>query len=68
MRAEPAYQAWYEADQQLSGLAEEARRFEGLDGVADTPVVVKKGERVFLVASGANLIEPRRGAGHRRSG
>jgi len=68
MRAEQAYRAWYDADQQLSALAEEVRSFDGLDGAADSPVVLKKGERMFLVASGAHLIEPRRGPGHYSGG
>lgn len=63
-RAEQAYRAWYSGYEQLANFVEEARSFDGLDSVPEATVVLKKGERVFLVAAGAHLIEPRRAPGH----
>src|SRR2546429_4565615 len=68
MRVEQANRAWYSAYEELSNFVEEARSFDGHDSVPESPVVLKKGERVFLVAGGAHLIQPPRGAAHHPRG
>jgi hypothetical protein len=62
---EQVYAAWYRTYEQLSNFVEEARTFDGHDGpdVQGCTMVLKRDERVFLVAAGAHLIEPRRAPG-----
>jgi hypothetical protein len=62
-RVEQAYQAWYRDHVQLVQLVEEACSFDGLDNVAESSVVLKKGSG-FSSSEGAHLIEPRRTPGH----
>jgi hypothetical protein len=52
---------------QLETFVEQARSFDGVagpEGVAASPVPLKRGERLLLSADGASLIEPRRTQGH----
>ncbi len=60
---EQAYTSWQERDAEMAELIVAAQTFEGVVG-PEVPVLLKKGERAFMVGRGASLIEPRRPPGH----
>lgn len=58
-----ALDRWTEQRQELADMLELAETYEGEMG-PEVPIMLKKGERAFMVAGGAALIEPRRPPGH----
>ena len=61
---------WQTEDDRLAGLVGLARDFRGLTGaqVDRVPIALKAGERIYLIASGVALVEPRSSGGHWQGG
>jgi hypothetical protein len=70
-RAQQRYEAdlaaWSRDDTELQSLIVRARHFDGLPDV-DTPLNLKRDERVFYVLTGAGLMETRAGPRHWQGG
>ncbi len=63
--AQRVYAAWYGEYEEVKSLVAEVREFDGFTAaeLPECSMVLKKGERAYLVGQGAQLIEPRRGPG-----
>jgi hypothetical protein len=63
-------ETWEREDERLAELCELARDFRGKTAgeIERTPIALKAGERVYVIVTGAKLIEPRSSGGHWEGG
>jgi hypothetical protein len=59
------FQSWEQEERALKTLIETATTFTGLP---DAPIDLRRGESRFFTLASADLVEPRRGPGHRVGG
>ncbi|MBW3589874.1 MAG: hypothetical protein KY429_10685 [Actinobacteria bacterium] len=71
---EQALVSWQKEEEELRDLLDSAQDFRGLSAEElagqeiSVPILLKKGERVFVAIEGACLVEPRRGRGQYSGG